>query len=198
VFSFETYVQALAVLMAAAFCTWCVSVRTGNVAIVDSLWSLMFLLAACAYALSAMPIGPRGVLALPLMGAILSPRPLTPLDFAGALLWAAGMIFERGGDAQLARFKADDRNRAQVLSSGFWRLTRHPNYFGDFCIWWGFYGLAAAGGAWWSIVGPFIMSVLLIRVSGVPLLEKGIHKRRPGYAEYIRRTNAFFPWGPKH
>jgi steroid 5-alpha reductase family enzyme len=76
-------------------------------------------------------------------------------------------------------------------------LTRHPNYFGDFCIWWGFYLMALGAGAWWSIVAPLAMSTLLLRVSGVSLLERDIGERRPQYADYIRRTNAFIPWLPK-
>ena len=82
------------------------------------------------------------------------------------------------------------------MDQGLWRYTRHPNYFGDFCVWWGIYVLALAGGVWWSIVSPIVMSVLLSRVSGAGLLEKTITDRRPEYADYIRTTNAFFPWPP--
>jgi steroid 5-alpha reductase family enzyme len=78
-----------------------------------------------------------------------------------------------------------------------WRYSRHPNYFGEFCIWWGFFVMALAVGGWWSIVSPLLMSVLLLRVSGVRLLEKEIHQRRPGYAAYAARTNAFFPGPPR-
>jgi steroid 5-alpha reductase family enzyme len=83
-----------------------------------------------------------------------------------------------------------------VLDTGLWRYTRHPNYFGDFCIWWSFYLFALASGGWWSLVSPLLMSVLLLKVSGVAMLESTIGDRRPEYAEYIRRTNAFFP-GPR-
>jgi steroid 5-alpha reductase family enzyme len=106
-------------------------------------------------------------------------------------------VFEAGGDWQLARFKADPANKGKVMDRGFWALTRHPNYFGDFCIWWGFYLLAVSAGAWWSFPGPALMSLLLMRVSGVALLEKDIGERRPQYADYIRRTNAFFPGRPR-
>jgi steroid 5-alpha reductase family enzyme len=82
------------------------------------------------------------------------------------------------------------------MDRGFWRYTRHPNYFGDFCVWWGFYLLAGSNGGWWSVAGPLAMSVLLMRVSGVTLLEKDIAHRRPEYAQYVARTNAFFP-GPR-
>jgi steroid 5-alpha reductase family enzyme len=123
--------------------------------------------------------------------------PLAALDAAGALLWLVGIVFEAGADWQLARFKSDSAHRGEVMDRGFWRYTRHPNYFGDFCVWWGFYLIAAAAGAWWSFIGPLLMSVLLLRVSGVALLEKDIGERRPKYAEYMRRTNAFFPGKPK-
>jgi steroid 5-alpha reductase family enzyme len=106
------------------------------------------------------------------------------------------MFFQVLGDSQLARFVAQAGNKGKVLSSGVWRYTRHPNYFGDCAQWWGFYLIAVAGGAWWSILGPILMTVLLLRVSGVALLEKDIGERRPAYAEYIRRTNAFIP-GPR-
>jgi steroid 5-alpha reductase family enzyme len=108
-----------------------------------------------------------------------------------------GISFEAGGDWQLARFKAKPGNRGRVMDRGFWRFTRHPNYFGDFCVWWGLYLIAAACGAWWSLLGPLLMSVLLLKVSGVALLESDIAKRRPEYVDYIKRTNAFFPWMPK-
>jgi steroid 5-alpha reductase family enzyme len=83
------------------------------------------------------------------------------------------------------------------MDRGLWRHTRHPNYFGDFCIWWAFYFFAVAAGGWWSFVGPLLMSFLLLRVSGVVLLEKDIGRRRPGYRDYVLRTNAFFPGPPK-
>jgi len=98
----------------------------------------------------------------------------------------------------LARFKADDANRGRVMDRGLWRFTRHPNYFGEFCQWWGFYAIALAAGAWWSIVGPLLMSVMLLRVSGVTLLEKDIGDRRPQYADYRKRTPAFFPGWRRH
>jgi steroid 5-alpha reductase family enzyme len=109
-------------------------------------------------------------------------------------LWLLGLAFESVGDWQLARFKADPRNAGKVMNRGLWAWTRHPNYFGDFAIWWGHFGLALALGVpWWTIVSPVVMSVLLMKVSGVPLLEASLKARRPGYAEYVRRTSAFFP-----
>jgi steroid 5-alpha reductase family enzyme len=136
------------------------------------------------------------IVSLPLHAAILRGGDLTVLDYVGAGLWLIGFSFEAGGDWQLARFKADPANRGAVMDRGFWRYTRHPNYFGDFCQWWGFYVIALAAGGWWSIIGPVLMSVLLMRVSGVTLLEKDIGERRPKYVEYVRRTNAFFPGLP--
>jgi steroid 5-alpha reductase family enzyme len=119
------------------------------------------------------------------------------LDAAGCLLWLVGIFFESVGDLQMARFKSDPANRGKVLDRGLWRYTRHPNYFGDFCIWWGLYLVGLAGGApWWTIFSPVLMSVLLLRVSGVTLLESSLKQRTEGYGEYVERTSAFFPWPP--
>ncbi|MDX1403877.1 MAG: DUF1295 domain-containing protein [Woeseiaceae bacterium] len=136
------------------------------------------------------------IICLPLLSAITSTAALSWIDLAAALLWLVGFVFEAGGDYQLWRFKRDQANSGRVLDSGLWRYTRHPNYFGDFCIWWAFYLFAVAAGGWWSIVSPILMSFLLLKVSGVAMLEKTITDRRPEYAEYISRTNAFFP-GPR-
>lgn len=119
------------------------------------------------------------------------------LDALGAAFWVIGLGFEAVGDYQLARFKADPANAGKVMNRGLWRYTRHPNYFGDFMVWWGLYLIAVAGGAWWTFFGPLVMTVLLMRVSGAGLLEKTIVDRRPGYAEYIETTNAFFPGPPR-
>ena len=137
------------------------------------------------------------LISLPLHAAIVGDGAVGVLDGVGALLWLIGFAFEAGGDWQLARFKANPENRGKVMDRGFWRYTRHPNYFGDFAVWWGLYLIAASAGGWWSCVGPVLMSVLLMRVSGVTLLEKDIGERRPQYAQYIKRTNAFFPGIPK-
>ncbi len=118
------------------------------------------------------------------------------LDAAGAAVWVVGMFFETVGDWQLARFKMDPSNAGRVMDLGLWQYTRHPNYFGDFCVWWGLYLIAAAGGAWFTVFSPLLMSFLLLRVSGVRLLERTIADRRPDYAAYVARTNAFFP-GPR-
>lgn len=256
-FDATLWFAALGVLAAFAFAGWLLSLRLRDVSIVDSLWSLMFLLAAATYAwLADGALDARGVLvlvlvtawalrlagyiawrnhglgedfryrkiraanephfefkslylvfglqallaaviSLPLLAAVNSDRPLGPLDYAGAALWLLGFVFEAGGDWQLARFKARPENRGRVMDRGFWRYTRHPNYFGDFCVWWGFYLIALSAGGAWSIAGPLLMSVLLLRVSGVALLEKDIGERRPEYRDYVRRTNAFFPGPPR-
>jgi steroid 5-alpha reductase family enzyme len=255
-FSLPIYATGLAAMLAAAAATWGLSLKLHRVSIVDTLWSLLFVLGAFAYALSGgawsarallvlvlvsmwalrlsvyitwrnwghgedpryevirarnepnfafkslyLVFGLQAVLAwiisLPTLGATLSATPLTALDAAGSALWLVGITFEAGGDWQLARFKANPANRGRVMDRGFWRFTRHPNYFGDFCVWWGLYLIAAGGGAWWSFPGPLLMSVLLLKVSGVALLESDIAKRRPEYIDYIKRTNAFFPGPPK-
>lgn len=119
------------------------------------------------------------------------------LDLLGGGVWALGLIFETVADRQLARFRAVAANRPKVMDRGLWRYSRHPNYFGDFLVWWGIYLVAAAAGAWWSIIGPAVMTVLLVRVSGVALLERTIGERRPGYADYAARTSAFIPLPPR-
>jgi steroid 5-alpha reductase family enzyme len=254
-FSVSIYASGLIATLAAAAATWVLSLRLKKVSIVDSLWSLLFVIAAFTYAYAAgawnartllvltlvtvwalrlsvyitwrnwghgedpryqairarnepnfavkslyLVFGLQAVLAwiisLPTLGAILGPPSLTALDAAGTVLWAVGVTFEAGGDWQLARFKSNPANRGRVMDRGFWQFTRHPNYFGDFCVWWGLYLIAAGAGAWWSFPGPLGMSVLLLKVSGVTLLESDIAKRRPEYVDYIKRTNAFFP-GPR-
>ena len=255
-FDFAIYLSALPVLAAVAALGWLVSLVRRNVDVVDSLWSLLFLIALVVYWRLSPVQGERGllllalvgawalrlciyitarnwgheedrryqairrrndpgfafkslylvflfqallawVISLPLLGATLADVPLGPLDYLGAALWLIGFTFEAGGDWQLARFKRDPANAGKVMDRGFWRYTRHPNYFGDFAVWWGFYAIALSAGAWWSFVGPAFMSFLLLRVSGVRLLERDIGQRRPEYAEYVRRTNAFFPGPPR-
>jgi steroid 5-alpha reductase family enzyme len=255
-FSLPIYATGLAAMLAAAAVTWALSLKLHRVSIVDTLWSLLFVLGAYTYAFAGAASSARSLLvlvlvtvwalrlsvyitwrnwghgedpryeairarnepnfsfkslylvfglqamlawiiSLPTLGAILSAAPLNWLDAAGSALWLVGISFEAGGDWQLARFKANPGNRGRVMDRGFWRFTRHPNYFGDFCVWWGLYLIAAACGAWWSLLGPLLMSVLLLKVSGVALLESDIAKRRPEYVDYIKRTNAFFPWMPK-
>jgi steroid 5-alpha reductase family enzyme len=114
-------------------------------------------------------------------------------DLIAFIIWLTGLAFEAGGDYQLARFKANPANKGKLLNTGFWSVTRHPNYWGDAVQWWAFYLLAFISGAWWTIFSPFIMTYLLRNVSGVTLLEKTLKETKPGYAEYIANTPAFFP-----
>ncbi|MDH3640445.1 MAG: DUF1295 domain-containing protein [Gammaproteobacteria bacterium] len=242
-------------ILAAGILTWVVSLVKRDVSIVDTLWALMFLIAAVIYALTQVDPGPRTglvltlvtlwavrlsgyitwrnwgqgedfryreirannepdfafkslyiifglqaviawVVSLPLHAAITSQAGINIFDYLGVFLWAVGMIFETVGDFQLARFKARPANRGQVLNTGLWRYTRHPNYFGDACVWWGFFMIGFAAGGWWTIVSPIVMTLMLLKVSGVALLERDIDERRPAYREYIERTNAFVP-GPQ-
>jgi steroid 5-alpha reductase family enzyme len=255
-FELTAYLNGLYAILVMMVLAWLLSIKLNNVSIVDSLWSLAFLLAAMVYALTLTEAGPRtalvlvlvtiwalrlaayitwrnwgegedrryqamrannqphfqykslyivfglqGILAwvisLPLLAAMAGPTPLGGLDLLAVMLWLVGFTFEAGGDWQLQRFKADPNNAGKVMDQGLWRYTRHPNYFGDFCIWWSFYLFALAAGGWWAIIAPLLMSFFLLKVSGVALLEKDIAERRPKYADYIRRTNAFFPGPPK-
>ncbi|MCH2178057.1 MAG: DUF1295 domain-containing protein [Mariniblastus sp.] len=125
-----------------------------------------------------------------------SGEPLGLLDGLGFLAWLIGLGFESVGDYQMARFQSNPDNEGKVMDRGLWGLTRHPNYFGDFMVWWGVYLVALSAGAWWTFFSPALMSFFLIKVSGVALLEKDISHRRPGYRDYIKKTNAFFP-GPR-
>lgn len=136
-------------------------------------------------------------LSAPLAGAIVSDAPLGFLDAVGAAVAIFGIAYESVADAQLARFKADPANSAGVMDKGLWRYSRHPNYFGEFLVSWGFYLVALSAGAWWTLFSPLIMTLLLLKVSGVALLERDIAGRRPAYRDYLSRTNAFFPGIPR-
>jgi len=243
-------------MVAFAVLAWPVSILKKDVSIVDSLWSLFFVVAGVAYLYLSPETGLRSMcvvafvtiwglrlsgyitwrnwgegedyryaqmrerndpgfwlkslyivfllqaaiawmVSLPLFGAINSQVPLGWLDWLGMLVFGIGLFFESVGDYQLTRFKADPANKGQVLDTGLWRYTRHPNYFGDACVWWGFYLIALSAGAWWSFVGPAIMTYALLKFSGVSVLESSIDERRPKYADYRRRTSAFFPLPPR-
>jgi steroid 5-alpha reductase family enzyme len=120
------------------------------------------------------------------------------LAFVGKCLALIGIGFETIGDWQLRRFRADPANAGKVLDTGLWRYTRHPNYFGDTCVWWGIWLIAAEiSVGLWALPGPILLTWLLTRLSGVPMLEHGLKKKRPGYEDYIRRTSSFIPWPPK-
>ena len=139
------------------------------------------------------------IVSLPLqLGQVRDGDGIGAVAVVGIALWAVGLFFESVGDVQLARFKADPANEGRVMDRGLWRYTRHPNYFGDACVWWGI-GLVAAesGLGAWGLIGSAVMTVLLLKVSGVALLERSLHKRKPEYAAYAARTSAFVPRPPK-
>jgi len=255
VFDVQAWFVAGAAVALFAVAAWVVSVVRRDVSIVDSLWSLLFLLALLTYLAVIDAAGPRSVLVtvmvavwalrlslyitfrnygepedrryqairrnnephfwfksvyivfllqgflawvicLPALAAVSGQTAPGPLDFLGLALWLVGMYFEVLGDWQLARFRRAKRETGAVLDTGLWRYTRHPNYFGEALLWWGIYLIALSAGAWWTVFAPLLMTFLLLRVSGVALLEKDIAERRPAYRDYVRRTNAFFPGRP--
>jgi steroid 5-alpha reductase family enzyme len=139
------------------------------------------------------------IVSLPLLGINMSPHPgnLTILDYLGIFIWLIGFTFEAGGDFQLSSFKKDPKNKGRVLNTGFWKYTRHPNYFGDSAVWWAYALFSAAAGSYWQVIGSVVMTLLIIKVSGVALIEKTLNKSKPQYQEYIQKTSSFFPWFPK-
>jgi steroid 5-alpha reductase family enzyme len=137
------------------------------------------------------------IVALPFM-AIVRGGDAGVLAVAGLALAAFGIAFEAVADWQLERFKKSGDTRGRVLDTGLWRYSRHPNYFGECCAWWGFGLVALAAGGWWGLLSPLLMTFLLLKVSGVTMLEKDIGERRPEYARYVRSTNAFVPGRPRH
>jgi len=122
--------------------------------------------------------------------------PFRFLNGIGVLVWLFGFLFESVGDAELARFVKDPLNRGKILQSGLWQYTRHPNYFGEVTQWWGIW-LVALGvpGGWVGIVGPLTITILILKVSGIPILERKMAEN-PDFAEYKRRTSVFLPWFP--
>ena len=139
------------------------------------------------------------IISAPLLAAQIGATPdrLTPLDGLAVSIWGIGFFFEAVGDWQMARFKADPANQGGVLDRGVWRYSRHPNYFGEAAMWWGYYLLAAAAGGLWTIYSPVLMTFLLLRVSGVALLERVLTETKPQYREYVDSTSAFIPWFPR-
>ena len=257
VFDLNLFLYGLFAALILPSLTWIVSLFKGDVSIVDSLWSLVFLTVCATWFFAYGSTTPRSIIvfalvavwalrlsayitwrnwgegedaryqamrrkhspnfaakslfivfllqgllawiiALPLLAAVTGSRPVNLIDMLAVILVLFGILFESIADAQLAAFKARPATSGQVMDSGLWRYTRHPNYFGEACVWWGFYLFALAAGGWWSILSPLLMTFLLLRVSGVVLLEKEIVERRPGYREYINRTNAFFPGIPRN
>lgn len=133
------------------------------------------------------------------LGQASAPAALGPLAWTGIALAVVGILFETIGDAQLVRFKANPENAGKVLDTGLWRYTRHPNYFGDACAWWGLYLIAAETGppGAVSVVGPALLTFLLTRWSGVPTTEGSLRRKKPDYAAYVARTSGFIPMPPK-
>jgi len=135
------------------------------------------------------------LISVPLLGAqFYLGNSLGILDYLGIIIWIIGFVFEAGGDFQLARFKSDPANKGKILSTGFWHYTRHPNYFGDAAVWFGYGLICLSAGSYIPILGTVLMTALIIKVSGVALLEKTLQNTKPGYQEYVRRTSAFLPW----
>jgi steroid 5-alpha reductase family enzyme len=139
------------------------------------------------------------LISAPILGAMFYREQSFPgiLDFAATLLWIIGFIFEAGGDIQLARFRSDPANKGRVLDTGFWKYTRHPNYFGDSAVWWGYGLFCLSAGSYFPALGSILMTALIIKVSGVALLERSLSENKPQYKDYIERTSSFFPWFPK-
>ncbi len=247
---------ALAAVVVFAVTGWLLSLARKDVSIVDSLWSLMFLVSLGTYLYFAGTWGWRTglmvglasiwalrlsahitwrgwgepedhryqeirannqpnfkykslyivfglqaflawIISMPMLASVSQSAPLGWFDFIGISLWLVGMFFETVADAQLERFKRNPDNRGKVLRSGLWRYTRHPNYFGEFVLQWGFFFIAISAGGAWTIFAPLLISFLLLRVSGVRLMEKDMASRRPEYRDYVESTNAFFPGRPR-
>ena len=139
------------------------------------------------------------IVSLPLLGISESKQSgnLNLLDFLGILVWMIGFAFEAGGDFQMAHFKKNPNNKGKLLNTGFWKYTRHPNYFGDSVVWWAYALFSMAAGSNWQIIGSVVMTFLLVKVSGIIMLEKTLRSTKPQYQEYIQKTSSFFPWFPK-
>jgi len=139
------------------------------------------------------------IISTPLMAAQISslPAKLGLLDYLGAALWVIGFFFESAGDLQLTSFKKNPANKGRLLNTGVWRYTRHPNYFGDSAQWWAYFLIASSAGGWWTVFSPILMTLFLVKVSGVAMLERTMKETKPGYREYMESTSAFIPWFPK-
>ena len=138
------------------------------------------------------------LISVPLLKAQATRAEIGWLDLAGLAVFLVGLFFESVGDRQLEKFRADPNNRGKVLCTGLWRYTRHPNYFGDATVWWGFFLITlATPGSAWTIFSPILMTLFLLKVSGVVMLEKKLVETKPAYRDYIARTNGFLPWFPR-
>lgn len=119
------------------------------------------------------------------------------IDGFAILLWIIGFVFEAGGDFQLTKFKANPNNKGKLLTTGLWKYTRHPNYFGDATVWWAFGLFSVAVNCFIPLLSSILMTYLIVKISGVSLLERNLKNVKPNYQNYIQKTNAFFPWFPK-
>jgi len=139
------------------------------------------------------------IISLPLLGINYnnSNGNLQILDYLGIIIWIIGFTFETVGDFQLSNFKRDSKNKGKILHTGLWKYTRHPNYFGDSAVWWAYGIFSIAAGSYWQAIGAVIMTLLILKISGVSLLEKTLKETKPQYKEYIQKTSSFIPWFPK-
>lgn len=162
--------------------------KHGDAFIWRSLWSVFGIQGVLAW-----------VIALPVQVAAIDPAPdLGVVAWIGVAIFAVGFFFEAVSDFQLRQFVNGPDSSDKVMDRGLWRYSRHPNYFGEVVIWWGIYVIALeTGSAWWTVIGPAVITFLLLRVSGVTLTESSIKSRRPGYENYVRKTSAFVPRPPK-
>ncbi len=249
---FNIYFFSLFVITIFAIIFWVISLMVKDVSIVDTLWSLMFIVFSGVFFLSLDGGGPKSslvlilvfmwglrlslyitirnwghgedkrykairknnqplfelkslylifgfqaviawIISMPLLITISDKDSLDFVSLIGILFWLIGFSFEAISDLQLYKFKSNLKNKGKLLTRGLWKYTRHPNYFGNACIWWGFYILALSSGGWWSIYSPVLMTLLLLKFSGVPLLEKSMRKTNKEYDSYIASTNSFFP-----
>jgi steroid 5-alpha reductase family enzyme len=133
------------------------------------------------------------IISMPLLFAVQPGNEFNGFDLIALLLCMTGILCQAIADYQLLHFSRNPANKGKVLDQGLWHYSRHPNYFGEFCLWWGFYLFALPEGALWALHAPLIMSVLLLKISGVRMMEEDMDKRRPAYAEYVKNTNAFIP-----
>lgn len=137
------------------------------------------------------------IISLPLLGIQINTAELNTFDYLAMIIWGIGFLFEAGGDYQLAQFKKNPANKGKVLNTGFWKYTRHPNYFGDAAIWVSYALFCISSGSYWPVFGTVLMILLLLKVSGVALLEETLKTSKPQYRNYMEKTNAFIPWFPK-
>jgi steroid 5-alpha reductase family enzyme len=149
------------------------------------------------YLIFGLQAGLAWIISVPLLIALTAQNEIGLLEIVALAIWLAGFLFEAIGDQQLYSFRSRPDNHGKVLDQGLWAYTRHPNYFGECLIWWAYYLFAVSAGGWWTIFAPVLMTLLLLKVSGVSLMERDISERRAAYREYIENTNAFIPGPPR-